>query len=92
MSKHLTPHLPFLVCRVSAVCNLPVGSQIRGNIRVFESTPLLRRIFFYHSQLAGMLSPSLVALISAIRCRGGEVRLWKCGRFVMPSDLGEVFS
>jgi hypothetical protein len=37
-----------------------------------------------------MLSPKLVSLISGIRRRGGEVRLWKCGRFVLPSDLGEV--
>jgi len=38
----------------------------------------------------GMLSPRLVMLISDIRLRGGEVRLWKCGRFVMPSNLTEV--
>jgi len=64
--------------------------QVRGNIRVFEHTPRLWRLFFYHSQLAGLLSPRLVLLISGIRRRGGEVRLWKCGRFVLPSDLSEV--
>jgi hypothetical protein len=64
--------------------------QVRGNVRVFEATPHLWRLFFYHSQLAGMLSPTLVQLISAARRRGGEVRLWKCGRFVLPSDLSEV--
>ena len=48
--------------------------QVRGNIRVFEHTPRLWRLFFYHSQLAGMLSPKLVALISGIRRRGGEVQ------------------
>ena len=64
--------------------------QVRGNVRVFEATPLLWRLFFYHSQLAGLLSPKLVKLISNIRQRGGEVRLWKCGRFVLPSDLSEL--
>ena len=64
--------------------------QVRGNVRVFESTPLLWRLCFYHSQLAGLLSPKLVKLISTIRQRGGEVRLWKCGRFVLPSDLSEL--
>jgi len=48
---------------------------VRGNIRVFEHTPRLWRLFFYHSQLAGMLSPKLVALISGIRRRGGQVQV-----------------
>lgn len=65
--------------------------QIRGNIRVFEHTPLLWRLFFYHSQLAGMLSPKIINLICNIRKhKNGIVRLWKCGRFVLPSDLTEV--
>jgi len=66
--------------------------QIRGNIRVFEHTPLLWRIYFYHSQLAGMLSPKIISLICNIRKhKNGIVRLWKCGRFVLPSDLTEVW-
>ena len=40
-------HLPRLVSVQFVGCR-----GVRGNIRVFEHTPRLQRIFFYHSQVS----------------------------------------